>query len=293
VIPNFLLKQKARAALKGNWQVALMVALIASLPSLVSQVMGIMTSTTYADAMNSLMATMQNNPAADPQSMLLAAGITPEGYLPTLLVSVLAGLISPFLTLGMINYTLGLLRGVKDAPITAVFSRSGCFWKGIGLNVMMYLRVLLWMLPGMAAMIAGVFIPWDWLAMALLYAGMVASIVFGIRASMHYAMALRFMGDDPSLGINQCLRESLRMMRHRKLMLFSLELSFIGWNFLLSVLQMLAASMFGNVIGSTCYMVLNMVLTVYMQTSVCAFYDAYRAQPERPSPINTGDIGAA
>jgi len=39
--------------------------------------------------------------------------------------------------------------------------------------------------------------------------------------------------------------------------------------------------MFGAVLAATVYMVLNLALTVYMQTAICAFYDAYLPQAGR------------
>lgn len=290
---NYELKHKALAALKGNWQTALMVSLIAALPSLISQVAAILTGTSYADTMNNLLLTMQQNPAASSADLMHSAGLTVQAYLPSALLSLVAALVSPFLTLGMINYTLGLLRGVKDAPITTVFSRCGSFFKAIGLNIMVYLRVFLWMLPGSAAMIGGMFIQVDWLAMIFIYGGMIAMLVLGFRASLHYAMALRFLADQPHLGVNQCIRESFRMMHHRKMLLFSLEISFMGWNILLMLLQTVVSSMLGNVLGSTVYMVLNLALTVYIQTASCAFYDAYLPRMNQPDegPVNLGDLG--
>lgn len=284
---NYELKHKALAALKGNWQTALMVALIAALPSLISQVVSILTGTGYMEVMTSLMLAMQQNPTADLEALIQLAGVNVGAMGYSAILTVVTGLISPFLMLGLINYMLDLLRGVKDAPITAVFSRRGCFFKAIGLNIMVYLRVLVWMLPGMALTMAAVFVPVDWLASLLLSGGMIAMMVLGIRAAMHYALATHFMADNPGTGVNEAIRLSYAMLRRRKLLLFILEMSFIGWNLLLMILQTVVGSMFGAVIASTVYMVLNLVLTVYMQASICAFYDAYlhvKAPEATPDP---------
>lgn len=285
MITNFELKLKARTALRNNWQIALMVALIASLPSLVSQVVAIMTQSSYVQTMNSLMMTMQSGATvADLAALLEEAGITLEGYLPTGILNLLAGIISPFLTLGMLNYFFKLLRGEEDALISTVFSRKNCFFKAIGLNLMVFLRTFLWMLPGLVlevlALVVMAFVPDSlfMLAMLLMYVGPITMLVLGIRAALHYAMASRVMAETPSKGINQCIRESVAIMSRRKLLLFSLEISFFLWQIGLTLLESLLLGMVGNVLASTVSMALNFALNVYIQMAVSAFYLYYRGE---------------
>ncbi len=285
MITNFELKFKARTALRNNWQIALMVALIASLPSLVSQVVAIMTQSSYVQTMNSLMTTMQSgSTVADLAALLEEAGITLEGYLPTGLLNLLAGIISPFLTLGMLNYFFKLLRGEEDALISTVFSRKNCFFKAIGLNLMVFLRTFLWMLPGLVlevlALVVMAFVPDSLLMLAimLMYVGPITMLVLGIRAALHYAMATRVMAETPSKGINQCIRESVAIMSQRKLLLFSLEISFFLWQIGLTLLEGLLLGMVGNVLASTVSMALSFALNVYIQMAVSAFYLFYRGE---------------
>ena len=287
MLTNYELKQKARAALKDNWQIALMVALIASLPSLAGQVVAIMTQSGVTSVMNSLLTTVQSDATVGDVAVLLEqAGITAGSYMPSLVLNLLSAVISPFLSLGFLNYTFKLLRGEKDAPISTVFSRKGCFFKAIGLNIMMFLRILLWMLPGMAlealSIVAVVYLPENLLIVstALLYGGMIAMLVLGIRAGFHYAMATRIMAETPSVGINQAIRESVQMMSHRKMLLFSLEMSFILYNIGVSLVETLLLGVVGTVLASTVSMVLSFVISVYMQTAESAFYLAYRGKTE-------------
>lgn len=285
MVTNYELKQKARAALKDNWQIALMVALIASLPSLAGQVVAIMTQSGMTQTLNNLLTTMQSSTTVgDVWVMLEQSGITAGSYAPSLLLNLLSGILSPFLTLGLLNYTFKLLRGEDDALIGTVFSRSNCFFKAIGLNIMIFLRTLLWMLPGMAleilAVVAVTLLPENLsiVSVILLYGGMIAMLVLGIRAGFHYAMATRVMAEDPSKGINQCIRESIAMMSHRKMLLFSLEMSFILYNIGVSLIETLLLSMVGSVLAATVSMVLSFVISVYMQMAVSAFYLVYRQQ---------------
>ena len=285
MITNFELKLKARTALRNNWQTALMVALIASLPSLASQVVAIMTQSSYAHTMSGLMSSMQSGATvADLATLLEEAGITLEGYLPTGLLNLLVAIISPFLTLGMLNYFFKLLRGEADAPISTVFSRRNCFFKAIGLNLMVFLRTFLWMLPGLVlealALVAVTALSesLSMLASLLMYAGPVTMLVLGIRAALHYAMADRVMAETPSKGINQCIRESVAIMSQRKLLLFSLEISFFLWQIGLTLLESLLLGMVGNVLASTVSMALNFALNIYIQMAISAFYLHYRSE---------------
>ena len=51
----------------------------------------------------------------------------------------------------------------------------------------------------------------------------------GIIAYYRYRQAYLILLDDPTKGIMQCIRESARLMHKKKLDLFLLDISFIGW----------------------------------------------------------------
>ena len=287
MVTNYELKLKARAALKDNWQIALMVALIASLPSLASQVVGIMTQSSLTVMVNNLANAMLQSPdVTDIVALMEQAGITIEKCMPSVLLGVFSALISPFLALGMLHYFFKLLRGEEDALIGTVFSRKNCFFKAIGLRLMVYIRIMLWMLPGWALMI----IPFALIAVSpemalnalptVMFISTSLMMVLGIRAALHYAMADRVMAETPSKGINQCIRESVGIMRYRKLLLFSLEISFILWQVGLMLLETLLMGIIGQVMASTLSMALNFALNIYIQMAVSAFYLAYRQQTE-------------
>lgn len=284
MVTNYELKQKARTALKNNWQTALMVALIASLPSLISQVVTILTQSGVVTTLNGLLSTMQENATLkDVLTVLEQSGIAAEHYLPSALVSVVAWLISPFLTLGMLNYFFQLLRSEQEVPVSAVFSRKGCFFKGIGLNLMVDVRIILWMLPGALLGVLGLLVadtPVSWLTTVLISLMPMVMMVLGVRAALHYAMATRVMAETPGKGVNQCIRESVAIMGRRKLLLFSLEISFWLLNLGISLLESLLTGLLGNVLGATLSMALSFALNIYMQMAVSAFYLVYRADTQ-------------
>jgi len=60
-------------------------------------------------------------------------------------------------------------------------------------------------------------------------------VVPGIIASYRYRLAYYIMLDDPDKGALQCIRESKALMDGHKMELFMLDLSFIGWQLLISI----------------------------------------------------------
>jgi hypothetical protein len=66
----------------------------------------------------------------------------------------------------------------------------------------------------------------------------------GVIASLRYSMAIYILADDPAKGVFECIRESKQMMRGRKLDLFLLELSFLGWSFVGGFINILSAFLF-------------------------------------------------
>lgn len=260
-------------------------ALIASLPSLASQVVAVLTNSAAMQTFSTLLDSLhQDSTVEDLLRLLEDAGISLSNYVPMAGTGLLSWLVSPFLTLGLLNYFFLLLRGEKDAPISTVFSRTGCFFKGIGLNLLTSLRTLLWMLPGLALSALGavllMFTDSFSLATALVYAGSIGMLVLGIRAALHYAMATRVMAECPEKGISQCIRESIAIMRRRKMLLISLELSFILLSLLISLAEGLLTELLGAVLGATLSMALSFALNIYMQMAGSTFYAAYRAQAE-------------
>ncbi len=284
--PSAYFRAKARAALKGRWQTALLIALIVSLPSLLVQ--GV---TTFAkldpmsriyqlfrlsiqnDMLNETFLVQSLEDYLTSSDFFLAAGL-----------NVLAWLITPCLTLGMYRWMLNRLRGTADEPVTTVFCRVRLFFKALGLHLLIVLKVLLWMLPGIG-LSAAAYIPViqakgnpDGLASAvalsngLMLPGILLMAIPGIMAALRYAMAEFILADEPEAGILECVRRSKQHMQDMKRMLFTLLLSFMLWYFL----GMLAASYLSalgtGTFGLLAQMLLSLVLTVYVSASEGAFF---------------------
>ena len=121
---NFILRLKARQALAGHWQTALVVMLVASLPSWLAQIASLVQGGGLQQQL--LMVLQYGNPEllADPQYLLrLVEGQLGSARLLSNVLSVLSFLVTPMFTLGLIHFFLELLHGRKDQSWTAVFSR--------------------------------------------------------------------------------------------------------------------------------------------------------------------------
>lgn len=291
VIPGTAFRIRARAALKPMMPVVILCALIANIPTLAAQTVSILTDSnpmTYlmgqASTTAELYALLGSNEA------IFAAF---EGFLTTerivsLALYVVSFLLSPVLMLGLTNALLQLLRG-QEIEVTTVFSRMKAILKSIGLTLLTAAKLLAWSIPGGVLMVAGMvlMILLNQSGMIVIYlAGLVLMVVLMIRAMLHYTMATVFLADDPSISPLAAIRGSVKMMRYRKMELFTLTLSVYVWMILGSMVISLCTSLFGSVIGSTLSMVLQLVVNVYMNTCHCAFYEGYRQMGAAPSDTN-------
>lgn len=279
MVTNAELRLRARTALKNNWPIALLVGLAAVLPSLIVQTVGLITG---GDLQSYLLGLTIDTDSVvyqgNPEQMLAALSAFMRG--PGLLTGILqlaAWLIAPVLTLGQTYYQLKLLRR-QETAFKDVFARGRYFFKALGLTLLIALKLLLWALPFMAVMLIGFTLmavqqSTGWMALSMAGSfGMTAAI---IRAVFTYAMAPVIQADEPEKGVMQCLRESIQIMNGKRMLLFSLELSFIGWYLLCALGSSLILSMFGFVIGETVSMLAQLVVSVYMGVAQCAFYEEY------------------
>lgn len=302
MIPAFEFRRRARMAMKPVMPILLVVALIAALPSLISDTVTFIADANpnvlLTDYVNRIMQVMENNgltqnevmgdivideakltgdlfAALDEFSQASQTFMTEKGPLVAAL-SLLVAVCSPVLTMGLLNALLHALRKQPFGPEIAL-SRMRYIFKAFGLMLLFAVKLLLWMLPGMALMIGGIFLPETIGGLALI-AGLIVSLVLGIRAAYRYAMVTFVMADDPTTTIRGCFRRSKEVMQHRKMELFSLEISFIGWHLLLSLVQSMLMG-FGMVIGLTLGMFASLFLTVYTNCAQAAFYQEYAVGP--------------
>lgn len=283
-------RRRAREAMLPVMSVLVLVMLIAMAPGLISNTLTMITGADPAALLTDLW-TQERVGAlfgADEAAALAAqeeftAAVTTflAAKWPILLLTAAVTLIlGPVLTLGL-NHTLLKALRREEFAVGTVFARLPVFFKAIRLTLMTDLRILLWSLPGTAVMLLGslamLWVPT--LGMLLFLGGMVLTTVHSIQAAYRYRMAVFVMADAPETGINAALRRSCEVMNGRKLELFHLEFSFLGWRLLLSMAQTLLMGMLGAVIGMTVTLLASFFLQMYVSMAFAAFYQEYAVGP--------------
>lgn len=298
---NFILRLKARQALAGHWQTALVVMLAASLPGWIAQVASLMQGGGLQQQLMAILMYGNGQQLADPNYLLkLVEQQLGASRLITNVLSVAAFLVTPLFTLGMLRFFLELLRGRKDQGWTAVFALAKTGLKGLGLELLMGLKMLLWALPGLGCMALLILVvsitegaspygvSWMFTLMIVCYVG---AIVPPIIAYFRYALSMFYLADHPDWRCRDCLKASIRSMAHQKLNLLLLRLSFLGWTLLISMVSNMALYMLGTVLYQVIYLGLSLALSVYVNCSLCAFYLAWGPGGEVDPLQAAGDSG--
>ena len=285
-------KAKARAALRQHWQTALLIALIVNLPSLLVQGISAFTKNDVTARLEDLVLQASGSAAAMnalPDAVL--SMLSESGIITMMVLSAAAWLVTPVLSVGMSHWILERLRG-QVLPVSAVFSRLRIFLKSIGLRLLIVLKVLLWMLPGLAVFLFSV-IPLiranpgssaelssaaD-ISFHLMSVGMIAMIVLGVMGYLYYAMAEFILADEPEERVLSCARRSKMLMKGRRGVLMSLWLSFLLWDLLILMGSSMVAGIAGSVIALVLEMLGTLFLSVYMLASEGVFYEALRLAP--------------
>ena len=296
-------KAKARAVLQQHWQTALLIALIVNLPTLLVQGISVFTNNDLTLRLEALV--IEASRSADAMNALPEAAVallSESGILAMTGLGILAWLVTPALSLGMNHWTLDRIRGAEE-PVSTVFSRLNIFLKGVGLRLLITLKILLWMLPGIAVM---------GLAMVLLiradvssreavlsaantsimlvWFGMLLMMVLGVMGFLRYAVADFILADEPQERVFSCARRSREMMDGSRGPFLSLLVSFFLWYILVMLASSFAAGIAGDVFGLMVQMLGSLFLSVYMLTSQGVFYEALRTAPVRVPPAGDAEL---
>lgn len=289
MIPAYEFRRRAREAMKPAMSILVVVTLIAMLPSLLSSVI-----TTLADsdprnalvnlyseeAINAMMGTDEESLALAEKLLSGVSEFFAAKWPFMALTAAITMLLSPVLTMGFEHTLLKTLRREEITYLTGL-ARLPIFFKAIGLNLMIFLRIFLWLLPGWALSMLGavltVYLPT--LGTLVMVAAMVVMFALMLRAMYSYRLATFVMADDPQTGINAAIRRSKEIMRGRRMELFSLEVSFVGWSMLVSFAQTMLLGMLGNVLGLALGMFASFLLQLYMYMASAAFYQEYGVGP--------------
>lgn len=260
VLGSFFFKHRARIALKGNWQNALVVTFFASILVTVAQVLqsvvmqdvnGLMSSLSYA------LQTMPEGVNAESvqfrevmelyQRLFAAIGSIPQSTWAGLLaVNLIALVVTPVLTISCNHYFIRLHDGEEIGVVRGLTERLNLFLRALWLHVIMYVKIFLWSL---------------------------LLVIPGIIAAIRYSMAPYYLAEHPEMKAREAIRRSKETMKHLKLSYFMLQLSFIGWNLLVSLAQLWMTGI-SPVLAQAAALFLSLMVSTYLSASNAVFYCA-------------------
>ncbi len=197
MLGSFYYKTKAKEALKGNWQTAMMVAFFSGILTTLLQVLQLVLLPNQAGFLSA---------EAYMQAVL---EVHQSNWMILLVASVAALVITPALGIGCNHYFVQLSRK-NDLGFAGLFSRLSVLGKALWLYVRMFVQIFLWSLL--------LFIP-------------------GIVAAIRYSQAPFFLAEEPDISAGEAIARSKAAMDGKKMNYFMLALSFYGWMLLASLLQ--------------------------------------------------------
>lgn len=189
-----------RGALSGNWPMAVLVGLVASLLGGVSSFTSTLSTSSNTNSTFTVHYGSNNYIVSWPVTAFLAS--------IAVFITVYALAIFIFgsaIELGYNNYNIRLVQRVPQSPFATLFEKMNQFGRALWLRIVMHFFIFLW---------------------TLLF------IIPGIVAAYRYSMAPYLMAQNPNLTAMQAIEQSKQIMKGNKGRLFCLELSFIGWIFL-------------------------------------------------------------
>ena len=278
--PPSYFRGKALAALKGHWQTALLIALIVNLPTLLIQGFSAFTGNDPLVRLESVIVSASRDGVLSEKMLLdqINAFLNSASFWTVRGLELLAWLVTPCLSLGMYRWLINRLKG-QEEPVSIVFSRMNLFFKAIGLQLLIILKVLLWMLPGIALFGFMLFrisqagtAQEQAAALQSCYSMMFPMILLtavpAVMAALRYALSDYIMADRPETGIRACVRRSRELMVNQKKNLF-----FIAFFFLLFyLLEMLISSFLTGVLSLLFQMLASLAISVFLSASIAAFW---------------------
>lgn len=182
---------RARQALAGNWPMAVLVGLVAS----------ILGGGNGVNFNWNVEKNMESVERISPELAMLLLGLIGIIGVFAFAYGVVMLVVGSVVHLGYVRYNLKLVDG-HMAHMGDLFAYFGRFWDAFLLRLLMGVLIVAW---------------------SLLF------VIPGIVAGYSYAMAPYIMAEDPNCTAMEAIRRSKAMMNGHKMDLFLLELSFIGW----------------------------------------------------------------
>lgn len=122
----------------------------------------------------------------------------------------------------------------------------------------------------------------------LFFIAVIATLVFAIMRTYLMVASDYLLARNPNTSVPEIMRTSRTIMKGNRMNFFLLELSFIGWNLLIAVLDSAVLTMAGYTLANICSMLLSLFLGVYMTTAKAAFVSDLTA--DAPSDNASGKM---
>ena len=189
----------------------------------------------------------------------VSVNVDPDSLNPTFnlcysLLTLVAALVSTGLSLGLTRSTIDLCRDREHVKIRRVFSRLGQCLKGIGLSIVIVVKILLWAIPGFVVTGVGYYFVLETKneTLTLLLPLVSLLLIFGLTvpAGFRYALSTHMMADQ-RIGVFASVRQSKALMKGHKWQLFKLNIPFVLmqvlWSIIIAILVALSALLLSNV----------------------------------------------
>lgn len=261
-------RQTAWAAIKPVLPIMLLIALVASLPQLVFLFIQASCGLTPPMDLELLINDSDAFIAAYRDFMTSSAG---KMYS---LLNTLFSLISIPLSLGSIGAAQRVLRG-EDVLVRHSLAYIPYTFRAIWLQICTAFYAFWPMLLAYVVAIPVLLtVPSPdivLLTAILLLIAVIATLVLAIMRTYSMVASDYLLARNPNTSVSEIMRTSRTIMKGNRMNFFLLELSFIGWNLLIAVLDSAVLSMAGYTLANVCSMLLSLFLGVYMTTAKAAF----------------------
>ena len=266
VLGSSFYKYKARLALKGNWQTALLVMFFTGILTTATQVLQTIGLQHVQSVMYSLQAALEGANVQTGEIMQLynrlfeaLTAIPDSMWIAMIAVNVLAIVFTPGLGLSCNRYFIRRDDGEQPALKDGLFGCMRIWLKALWLHVIMFVRIFLW---------------------SLLF------VIPGIIAAIRYSMAPWYMAEDPSMSAGEAIRRSKQSMNGMKMAYFVLQLSFVIWMWGVSMAQVLLVAI-SPVIAQVASLFLSLMVSTYLTAATAAFYCAVSREGGQQKLVET------
>ena len=261
-------RQTAWSAIKPVLPIMLLIFLVASLPQLIFM---------FIQTAFGLMPPMDTDLLlSDPDAFVAAcsAFMSSSKGITYSLLNTLFTLMTIPLTLGTIGAAQRILRG-EDVLVRHSLAYIPYTFRAIWLQICTTFYAF-W--PMLLAYVVAIPVlltvssPDIMLLTAILFfIAVIATLVFAIMRLYLMAASDYLLARNPNTSVSEIMRTSRTIMKGDRMNFFLLELSFIGWNLLIAVLDSAVLTMAGYTLANVCSMLLSLFLGVYMTTAKAAF----------------------